>query len=326
MQKLVPTLILIVVLSLDLAGAYDHTATIETSGLSTRPDGKYSIVAGEEFTLNADWTENPSECRAKDNCCRWSKDYELWAEGEEVTDTLLTYEEGCHDIELKVYFEYDFSGDPCGKADTEITICVNEPPTTSLSLPSGGCQQYDDCRLDASGSSDPDGDGLTYTWESNKEDISSETGAQPDIRFKTSGTHRITVTVDDSNGHQEETWKELEVEEAPGSIMTLTSPSGGTYSRGSEITISAKSEAYDSSGALAATGMQYVRYLDAKSKPIDIGGSGGVYSTTYTLPYDMPLGSWTLQLKARDSNGDTPATKVGGKLKRNTEPGAQLTI
>jgi len=33
-----------------------------------------------------------------------------------------------------------------------------------------------------------------------------------------------------------------------------------------------------------------------------------------------------LQLKARDSNGDTPATKVGGKLKRNTEPGAQLTI
>jgi hypothetical protein len=50
--------------------------------------------------------------------------------------------------------------------------------------------------LDATGSSDPDGDQLTYTWTGS---FGSVTGATPLVPLGT-GTHDISLSVDDGNG------------------------------------------------------------------------------------------------------------------------------
>ena len=55
--------------------------------------------------------------------------------------------------------------------------------------------------LDGSGSSDPDGDTLTYTWTGPfSEGGGTVTGVDPTVTFQSLGLHTITLTVDDGNG------------------------------------------------------------------------------------------------------------------------------
>jgi glucose/arabinose dehydrogenase/PKD repeat protein len=53
--------------------------------------------------------------------------------------------------------------------------------------------------FDSSGSSDPDGDALTYEWDF-KDGSPIDTGANPTHTFTTAGTYAVDLTVDDGNG------------------------------------------------------------------------------------------------------------------------------
>jgi hypothetical protein len=73
--------------------------------------------------------------------------------------------------------------------------------------------------LDGTGSSDPDGDALTYTWSG---DFGTLTGATPEVTLPL-GTHTITLTVDDGRGGTATDTVDITVADGtPPTIETLT--------------------------------------------------------------------------------------------------------
>jgi len=102
-------------------------------------------------------------------------------------------EAGEHRIDLQV-------DDQRGGVDTEtVNIRVNSPPVAGIKSPEDEGTYYtnEDIEFDASDSSDPDDDTLSYTWEVDGEYLS-------DMKTFTErldeGAHEITLTVDDGNG------------------------------------------------------------------------------------------------------------------------------
>ena len=120
----------------------------------------------------------------------------LWEEGgvelEDVKSFRETFDSGRHEITLTVTDDF-------GDADSDtVVIVVNRPPVADagadLSVSEGTLVHFD-----ASNSSDPDGDSLSYLW---KEDGGSTLNSAQsfDVREFSCGTHRILLEVTDTYG------------------------------------------------------------------------------------------------------------------------------
>ena len=116
--------------------------------------------------------------------------------------TLTLPTPGCYDITAtKAGYTGDQVTDQCFENDDSIPslplflTSENKPPVANA-----GPDKYiiigDRVTLDASASSDPDEDELTYEWEDSL-DVAIPNGAQPSITFDTAGEHKITLTVSD---------------------------------------------------------------------------------------------------------------------------------
>src|SRR5207244_7183705 len=73
----------------------------------------------------------------------------------------------------------------------------NRPPTAVVGGPYSGTEGAA-VSFDGSGSSDPDGDALTYAWTFG--DGSSGTGVKPSHSYANNGSYTVTLTVTDSRG------------------------------------------------------------------------------------------------------------------------------
>ena len=85
--------------------------------------------------------------------------------------------------------------------EIEVTLSANRPPVVRISSPrEGGIYSWGDPILfDASETSDPDGDALSFVWGSN---VSGELGREAVFSLSlTPGKHSITVQVEDTGGH-----------------------------------------------------------------------------------------------------------------------------
>ena len=120
----------------------------------------------------------------------------------------VTLAPGVHTITLTV-------DDGKGGTDTDtVEITVNQAPVADagpnqvIQVPVGGTA---DVTLDGSGSSDPDGDPLTFTWTNS---FGTVMGVMPTVTLAP-GVHSITLTIDDGNGGSDSDTVEITVNQPP---------------------------------------------------------------------------------------------------------------
>ncbi len=90
------------------------------------------------------------------------------------------------------------SNGECKSSDSIIVDLNSSPMATLTADPAQACVG-DKVILDASGSSDPDGDGLSYTWDFGDGELVS--GKSIECRmYEKGGTYTVRVTVDDGKG------------------------------------------------------------------------------------------------------------------------------
>lgn len=91
----------------------------------------------------------------------------------------------------------DNKGSECSTATAKLDIRINTPPIADAG-PNSSCCVDLISTFDGSGSSDPDGDKLSYTWDFG--DGSKTDGAVVNHAYKNSGSHNVILTVDDNSG------------------------------------------------------------------------------------------------------------------------------
>jgi len=161
----------------------------------------------------------------------------------------------------------------------------------------------------STGSSDPDGDKLTYKWKFG--DGSTATGSSPGHVYKSPGTYTVTLIVEDGRGGKdtdttkcyvyEKPSEEEEEEEPPPPppepnqppVARITAPTSGRV--GEKIYFSA-SKSYDPDGSIIGYKWNF-----------GDGSTSTKMAPTHT--YSQP-GSYTVKLKVTDDDGATDTATV----------------
>ncbi|MEM4730078.1 MAG: PKD domain-containing protein [Thermoplasmata archaeon] len=137
-----------------------------------------------------------------------------WREGGTVLGTgpvlNRTFPVGSHTVNLTVSDDGS-----AGTASVSFNVVrANHPPVALIASPVAG-REYkttDTIRLDATGSADPDGDELTYTWTEGARTLG--TGKTLKKSFG-EGTHTVKLTVSDGKGGTDEATVTFKVKRAP---------------------------------------------------------------------------------------------------------------
>jgi PKD repeat protein len=119
----------------------------------------------------------------------------------------------------------DSAGNSASRQES-FTVDSNSPPAASFSSDSP-VLTAEDFGLDASGTSDPDGDSLTYEWDTDNDgSYDDATGVTPSVSKADDGSYTIGLRVSDGNGGSDTTTGTVNVENRPPSASFSFSPSG----------------------------------------------------------------------------------------------------
>ncbi|MEA1901386.1 MAG: phosphodiester glycosidase family protein [Thermodesulfobacteriota bacterium] len=188
-------------------------------------------------------------------------------------------------------------------------VCPNIPPIADAGLydlveVGSGCVAA--VPLDGSGSSDPDGDPLTYTWAwDDGSSIGSASGVNPTINLPI-GTFTITLVVNDGTEDSEPDEVDITVEDTiPPATQIISPVSNGALQDGVILTA-------DASDVCDVTEVYfYVREADGGSgSPIEYENLPGAYNgTSWECNFDTntsqtPDGYYVILTKAVDTNGN----------------------
>ncbi len=166
----------------------------------------------------------------------------------------------------------------------------DRPPVAATDGPYTGTEGTA-VHFNAGGSTDPDGDALTYAWDFG--DGSTGTGATPTHSYADNGNYAVKVTVTDPYGAESTaTTSVMVVNVAP----TVAAFAGETILRG---------ETYASAGTFADAGTDSwaatVDYGDGSGvRPLALAGNGFSLSHAYTT-----AGTFTVTVRVTDDDGDT---------------------
>jgi glucose/arabinose dehydrogenase len=193
-------------------------------------------------------------------------------------------------------------------------IGANNPPTAvATANPTSGTAPLT-VQFTGSGSSDPDGDALTYSWDLNGDSAYGDsTAVNPSFTYTTAGTYQVTLRVTDARGASS-TSAPVTVTVGPGNTAPApvinTPPSSLTWAVGDTINFSGHAtDAQDGTLPASALSWQVIIHHGGHTHP-PIATFNGVTSGSFVAPdHDYPS-YLEIQLTAKDSGGLTATTSV----------------
>jgi probable HAF family extracellular repeat protein len=198
----------------------------------------------------------------------------------------------------------------------------NRAPTAKITLPAGPLLEGSEIAFDGSGSSDADGDTLTYEWSLGPG--ITETGAIAKRSFMDEGDYEVTLIVSDPDGAEDTATARVVIENAPPVFGELVGPVGPI---GVGVPTAIHVRANDAGAADPLT----IR-VDWKDGVIDtVGYPWERTEAVYTHSYSA-VGTYTVELTIQDGDGgnakgaiDHPIVVVARNDPRgNRPPTAQI--
>jgi PKD repeat protein len=141
-------------------------------------------------------------------------------------------------------------GSLSGFDESKVTVITNRPPVASVGGPYTG-NEGADISFDGTGSTDPDGDAITYAWTFG--DGSTSALASPTHAYADNGSYAVTLTVTDPKGA---TSSQSTTATVSNVAPTASLSNSGSVSEGASFTITA-SNGSDASSADLAAGLKY---------------------------------------------------------------------
>ncbi len=167
----------------------------------------------------------------------------------------------------------------------DLDYFVDQVPTGSPPVADAGDDQTVECAgfagtevtLDASGSSDPDGDALTFTWYEGATVIAGPTASATVQVTLAEGVHTITLEVDDGNLLTDTDEVTVTVEDTIKPLITLNGPA--------ELTLECALEDYVEPGATVTDVCDQTPTLTIDANALDLH-TPGEYKVVYTAVDD----------------------------------------
>ena len=193
-------------------------------------------------------------------------------------------------------------------ATTTVTI-QNQPPVANPGGPYSGVRNQP-IAFDGTGSSDPDGDPLSYQWDFG--DSTTGTGPNTAHAYTSLGAFTVTLVVNDGTASSPPATTTVTIENLPPSVTLTSPPSGAVFTAPASVMVAAA--ASDPDGSIAI-----VEFFAGAAK---IGEDA-------TSPYEIVWnavspGVYVLTARATDESGTTTISAPVSILV-NTPPSVTLT-
>jgi glucose/arabinose dehydrogenase/PKD repeat protein len=211
---------------------------------------------------------------------------------------------------------------------------ANNPPVAAIqATPTSGAAPLT-VQFNASGSSDPDGDALTYSWDLNGDNVFGDsTLVNPAFTYTAAGSYQVKLRVTDSRNASTTTGVTIVAGTRP--VATINAPSAAlTWKVGDPINFSGSAtDAED--GALPATALTWtviLHHCPSTCHTHPVTSFVGTASGSFVAPDHEYPSHIELQLTARDSTGLTDTKSVlvqpqTAQLSFQTNPtGLQLAV
>jgi PKD repeat protein len=320
--------------------AYNHGNQVVPG--ESCPTGSSSI-AGLDFQFAASNTNYPAEYDGALFFADYSRDC-IWvmqkgANGLPAPGLIRTFVAGAaNPVNLEIgpggdLFYADFDGGTIRRI--RYTSSVNQPPTAvATATPTSGSAPLT-VNFNGSGSSDPNGDVLTYAWDLDGDGaLDDSTASQPTYTYTQQGSYTATLRVTDPGGLSDTEAVVISVgNTAP--TATIASPGAGTTWRVGDVINFSGSASDVQDGPLPPSALSWqliLHHCPSNCHEHTIQEYAGVASGSFTAPDHEYPSYLELRLTATDSGGltDTESIRLDPRtvvLSFQTNPGGlQLAV
>jgi glucose/arabinose dehydrogenase len=297
--------------------AYHHSSRVVPS--ETCPTGSSSI-AGLEFEFAQGQNSYPNEYDGALFFADYSRDC-VWAmlkgaDGKPAPGQIRTFVAGAaNPVNLEIgpggdLFYVDFDGGTIRRIQY---FSDNQPPTAvAQAAPTTGPAPLT-VDFDGTGSSDPDQDPLSYSWDLDGDGaFDDSTAAQPTYTYATVGSYTASLRVTDPEGEFGTDSVTISVGNTP-PTATISLPTAATmWQVGSVINFSG-SATDPQQGALPASALSWdlvLQHCPSNCHAHPVQTFAGVASGSFTAPDHEYPSHLELRLTATDSGGLTNTTSV----------------